>query len=252
MPSLRIAAAQSRSAPGDVAANVVTHCRFIDEAAAAGVGLLVFPELSLSGYEPDLVASCCLEPEDHELAPLRERAERAAMALVVGAPLRSGAARPYIGAITFFPDGSAATYRKRHLHPSEEPFASPGGPGGNVYPLSAEESFALAICADVTHAAHGAAAATAGTSLYVASSLLSERGYGADAAILRGYAERHGYGVLLANHAAPSGPYVSAGRSAFWAPGGELVIAADGPGSYLVVAARRAAGWSGDVREVTA
>ena len=53
---LRIAAAQSASVPLDIAANLLRHLDFIDAAAREQVELLVFPELSLSGYElPGLV-----------------------------------------------------------------------------------------------------------------------------------------------------------------------------------------------------
>jgi len=48
---LRIAAAQCVSIGGDLAANVATHTRFVALAAGAGVEVLVFPELSLTGYE---------------------------------------------------------------------------------------------------------------------------------------------------------------------------------------------------------
>ena len=69
MPILCIAAAQSISVPGNLAANIARHCAFVEKAASAGVQLLLFPELSLSGYEPDLVAGCVVEPAGEKLAP---------------------------------------------------------------------------------------------------------------------------------------------------------------------------------------
>ena len=46
--------------------------------------------------------------------------------------------------------------------------------------------------------------------------------------------------VLMANHGGRSGAYQSAGRSAFWAPGGEPVVAAPGTGNTLVIASKGA------------
>ena len=46
-----VAAAQSTSVPLDVVANVRNHLRFLEAAAQHGVQWLVFPELSLTGYE---------------------------------------------------------------------------------------------------------------------------------------------------------------------------------------------------------
>lgn len=57
-------------------------------------------------------------------------------------------------------------------------------------------------------------------------------------------------GVLMANHGGPSGAYQSAGRSAFWAPGGELVVAAPGAGNALLIASRATGRWRGEVLAV--
>lgn len=53
---MRVAAAQVACMPGDVAANLASHLAAIANARARGVELVVFPELSLTGYEsrPDL------------------------------------------------------------------------------------------------------------------------------------------------------------------------------------------------------
>jgi len=75
--------------------------------------------------------------------------------------------------------------------------------------------------------------------------LVSKNGYAADASQLYQYAAELQLGTLLANHAAPSGGYESAGRSAFWAPGGALIVEADGPGNYLVIAHHDGSAWSG-------
>lgn len=73
MPALCIAAAQSISVPGNVAANIERHCTFVGKAASATLQLLL-PELSLSGYEPGLAAGCVIEPADESLVPLCELA----------------------------------------------------------------------------------------------------------------------------------------------------------------------------------
>lgn len=74
--------------------------------------------------------------------------------------------------------------------------------------------------------------------------LISEAGYANDAAKLQRYASDFGMGVLMANHAAPSGGYHSAGRSTFWSPSGDAMIQAPGPGAYLIIAGNEN-GWGG-------
>jgi predicted amidohydrolase len=252
MPTLRIAAAQSTSVAGDVAANVRIHTRFIAAAHQAGVDLLVFPELSLSGYELPLLRDCLLQATDSGLAPIRDAVRHTGMTVVVGVPILQGNnSSPSIAAITFFPDGTSSVYCKQHLHPGEEKYATPGEAGSLRHALR-DESFALAICADTSHASHAAASAATGASLYLAGVLVSETGYPADAAHWVRYARELNLGVLVANHAGPSGGYLSAGKSGFWAPGGRCVVAAPGTGNCLVVAHKQAGHWHGDVLTVEA
>ena len=57
----------------------------------------------------------------------------------------------------------------------------------------------------------------------------------------------HDMAVLAANYSGTSGGYVSAGRSAFWAPGGRCVVAAPDDAPGIVWAARSDSGWAGGV-----
>ncbi|EJE52194.1 putative amidohydrolase [Acidovorax sp. CF316] len=250
---LCIAAAQSISVPGDVQANVQSHLSMVLAAARHGVQLLVFPELSLTGYEPTLAAGLVLGADDAVLAPLREAARSTGMALVVGVPVAPLAAgdKPAIGAWVFGADGAAALYRKRYLHPGEEQFASAGVEDVHVRLLAGQPT-ALAVCADTTHPEHARAALDAGAFLYACGSVISEGGYAKDSVQLKGYAADLGMSVLMANHGAPTGGYACAGRSAFWAPGGAQVVAAPGVGACLVIASREDGAWQGRVVEAPA
>ncbi len=245
---MRIAAAQTTSIAGDVARNVQMHLACVQAAAQHGVQLLVFAELSLTGYELPWLGTYLLDADDVLLAPLRQAAVDHGMTLVVGAPCAPVIAGglPAIGAWVLSAAAPAVLYRKRHLYASEVQFASVGADDAMVLPLAGEPT-GLAICADATHAEHAQAAARAGATLYTSSALISEEGYDRESAQLQGYAKEHDLGVLLSNHGGPSGGYASAGRSAFWAPGGRLVVQAPGAGDYLVLATRSARGeWSGN------
>lgn len=230
-----VAAAQSTSVPLDVVANVRNHLRFVEAAAQHGVQWLVFPELSLTGYELAAMPGLVLHPEHTLLAPLREAARRTGMAITVGAPVDSGSALPFIGAITLGPDGSHAVYAKHHLHGSETQFATAGSLPVHLQTLNGQQ-IASAICADTNHPSHAAQAAQAGAMVYAAGILTSATGYVAEAPLWAGYAREHAMTVLIANHGGPSGGYVSAGRSGIWDSDGSLLVAAPGTGDCLVVA----------------
>jgi predicted amidohydrolase len=72
-----VALAQMAPRLGDVATNLERHLAVIAEAAGHGAGLVVFPELSLTGYFlKDLVPDVALRPDAPELAALAEASRR--------------------------------------------------------------------------------------------------------------------------------------------------------------------------------
>ncbi|MCF5544164.1 carbon-nitrogen hydrolase family protein [Pseudomonas salomonii] len=246
MTALTLAAAQTTSIAGDVPTNLQQHLAFMQAAAEQGVQLLVFPELSLTGYEPALAAQLAITPEDVLLAPLREMAQELRMTAVVGMPIRlSPETGVFVAALVLGADGSLAVYTKQHLHPGEE-VAFVAGQGGAALEW-ADDRIALAVCADFSHASHPRLAAESGATVYAAGVLISEGGYATDSALLQGYAAEHRMLVLMANHGGPSGDYTCAGRSAIWAADGRLLAGAPGIGEALVIGRRDGQHWTGQV-----
>src|SRR5687767_14924315 len=96
---LRIAVAQPACIACDVAQNAAAHAAAVRAAAAR---VVVFPELSLTGYELDAPAISAADPR---LAPIvRACAETEALALV-GAPVHGEAGRPHIAMFAIDADG---------------------------------------------------------------------------------------------------------------------------------------------------
>jgi predicted amidohydrolase len=132
--TLIIAAAQSTSIAGEIASNVVRHLRFGTIAADRGAQLLVFPELSLTGFEPGVARSNAVCAETPVLDSLRCLAGGAHMTVVVGAPMLNDSVELYIAALAIRPDGSTLIYTKEYLHPGEEHTFVPGS-GGPAFKL---------------------------------------------------------------------------------------------------------------------
>jgi predicted amidohydrolase len=100
---LVIAVAQPPCVAYDVAANALTHAATV---RAAGARVMVFPELSLTGYELDAPA---ISADDPRLAPIVEAcADTGALALV-GAPVQDEAGARHIGMLAV--DGGVAVAR---------------------------------------------------------------------------------------------------------------------------------------------
>ncbi len=123
---LRVAAVQLNSGE-DVAANLATCARLVEQAARAGARLVVLPEnFAFMGTEK--AKRQLAESLEGEPGPIRRAlshwAEAHSVHVVAGGwPLRSdNPARPYNGATLFSPEGRAvATYRKLHLFDVELP-----------------------------------------------------------------------------------------------------------------------------------
>jgi predicted amidohydrolase len=238
------AAAQCAVRAGDISANATLHLAFMQRAREQGATFLLFPELSLTGYEPALAQSLAQTVDSPLLAPLRQMAQEASMTTVVGLPLqRPGQDKPQIAAVVLHPDGAVAVYTKQYLHPGEDQYFS-AGEGGDLM-LIADVPVALSVCADFSHPAHAARAAAQGAKVYAASVLIGETGYPHDSTLLQGYAARHGMAVLMANHGGPTGGWAAAGRSAFWDEQGRCVASTGGAGDRLLVVSRAPEGWQG-------
>ncbi len=109
-----IAAAQTVPVRGDVDANLKQHVRLTRAAAEERAEVLVFPEVSLTGYALDLADELAFLESDPRLAPLVELASSYRMTLIAGAPVRIGA-ELYIGAFIISPDRAPGLYTKHHL-----------------------------------------------------------------------------------------------------------------------------------------
>ncbi|SFT63636.1 nitrilase-related carbon-nitrogen hydrolase [Halomonas saccharevitans] len=112
--SLRVAAAQINASLGEVDANLQRHLEVIVEAAAHGVELLVFPELSLTGYGlAGNVMQVAMPLEDPRLARLAEAC--GAMQAVVGF-VEEASPGEYYNALAILQGGEIlAVHRKLNL-----------------------------------------------------------------------------------------------------------------------------------------
>src|SRR4051812_46350365 len=164
MRSRSIAVAQMCPVKGDVQANLEQHVLLARLAAAEGAQVVVFPELSLTGYELGLANGLAFSEDDPRLTPLRDTAASQSLTMIVGAPVRLGP-QLHIGAFILFPDRTTELYTKHHLGafppsascdgtvpPAEATVFQPGDRdpllrfGGTIA--------AVAVCADIGRPSH--------------------------------------------------------------------------------------------------
>lgn len=221
-PALTIAVAQPTCVPFDVAANARVHASTVRSAAAR---VIVFPELSLTGYE---LTAPPVTPEDPRLRVIASACAETGSIALVGAAVPGAAGLQYIAIIAIDGANTFIAYRKRFLGSAETEHFAPG-PQPAVIEVDGWR-LGLAICKDTGIEQHDADTAALGMDVYLAGIVHGEDEIGVHDARARRIATAHHVYVAIASHAGPTGGGYdrTAGRSGIWAPDG-TVIAQTGP-----------------------
>jgi predicted amidohydrolase len=241
--ALCVAAAQTVSIRGEIESNVAHHCALAELAAEKGADAVVFPELSLTGYELDVAFALAFSADDPRLGPLIETSNASESTLIVGAPIRLDSGL-HIGAFVLEPGARPRIYTKRFPFGAENDVFAPGSLDQLIE--LGDDRAALAICADTSHAEHAEAAAKRKASLYLAGVCFDADWYPAGTGLLSGYAAKHAMAVVMANAGAPATNFGTAGGSAVWSETGAPVVRLEGLGAGVAVARRDERGWSGE------
>jgi predicted amidohydrolase len=208
-----------RSERGDIARNTAHHLFWIEKALKNSPDLIVFPELSLSGYEPTLVKHLAMTSEDERLNVFKTLSTTHATTIAVGLPLkvRDGV---QIAVVFFQPNKVPECYAKQLLHKDEEPFFV----AGNRYHCLqiGHVRVAPAICYESLQPAHLSESIDLGAKVYLASVCKSEQGISKAREYFEKASKAHGIPILMVNSVGDSDDFVSAGRSAAWNPDGLL------------------------------
>ncbi|MBN2456969.1 MAG: carbon-nitrogen hydrolase family protein [Sedimentisphaerales bacterium] len=122
--------------------------QYMQKATANGARLVLFPELSLSGYSVDTddIAVRLRQTTDSLIEHIRSDSKRLNIATVVGIYEQSPQNKVYNTALAIGPDGSESRYAKIHIPPNEGHFAS-----SQRSPVVADFGFVrlgLSICFD--------------------------------------------------------------------------------------------------------
>lgn len=229
---VRLCAAQLLPETGNVGRNVLKHLALIDVAVSRQAGLIFFPELSLTGYEPKLAGDLATDAHDRRLDVFQVRADAGNIVIGVGLPTRSPEGIR-ITMVLFRPRGERLVYAKQQLHSDELPFFVKGDEQ-LILPIGGH-AFAPAICYESLQPNHAGAAARNGADIYLASVAKPERNVTKAYEHYPQMARQHSMTVLMANAVGPCDDFVSAGHTAIWNSSGELVASMDDEGEGLIM-----------------
>jgi predicted amidohydrolase len=220
---MRIAVAQTRPFKGDILQNIEAHIQFIGLAGAERADTIVFPELSVTGYEPELAAGLAMTAADVRLDIFQTLSDRYSMTIGVGVPTTDGAG-VRITELIFQPGQLRQAYSKRYLHADEQPYFVCGAEAG----LLRDGKIALAICYEVSVPAHSEQAHRGGAEIYLVSVAKTKAGMDGAAETLAGIARRYSMTVLVSNCVGHCADFECGGRSAVWSREGVMLAQLDG------------------------
>lgn len=212
--------AQTNSKSGDIPGNIERHKIFIQTAVSHQADFILFPELSLTGYEPTLAQKLAIHRDDARLNPFQALADSHGITISIGVPLQSHAGTT-ISMCLFQPQIPPRLYDKKFLHVDEDPFFV-CGKNFPIFPIN-QTQIGLAICYEISVPSHAAAAFAHGAQLYAASAVKFVNGIESAHARLAQIARQYKSAVLLSNAVGTADGEMCAGRTAVWSPDGEVI-----------------------------
>jgi predicted amidohydrolase len=240
-----LAAAQTKPKRGDIDANLLDHYRLVKLAAANGAQLIVFPELSITGYEREDAAQLAFTENDSRLDHLKKLATENKITIIAGAPIRIQSDL-FVGEFCIAPNDSVSIYTKQFLHEGEEVYYQSSFDYNPILEIE-NERISCAICADIDHSKHPENACKNNSSTYIASIFFSPNGIPQAHQSLQSYAAQYQMNVLMANFGGDSYGSPSGGRSAFWNNKGELIAQMEDSDSGLLVVEKQDNDWASKI-----
>lgn len=217
---MKICIAQTHPIKGDIKKNIEAHKRLISLAILNNADIIVFPELSLTGFEPELAKQLATTKDDERFVELQEISNTQGIIICVGVPIKSNQGI-LISMLIFQPNKPIEIYSKQHLHNDEfTVFAA----GNHSFFLEKETTkIAFAICYETSIKQHAEYAHNKNATVYMASVLNSTKSIDADIERLSKIASGHKMTVFMSNYVGISGGYKCAGKSSIWNNKGEII-----------------------------
>lgn len=217
---MKIGVAQTKPVRGDIPANIHQHQLLTSLAGSSGAGLIVFPELSLTGYEPGLAKQLACELHDTRLDVLQQESNLHGIIICAGMPVKTHAGVS-IGMLIFQPFRERSVYYKKFLHQDELPFFVSEN-SRSVLALN-DVTIGLAICYELSVPEHAKKAFDAGAGIYIASVAKTKKGTISAIERLSAIAKEYKIPVLYSNCTGVCDGEEMAGRSSAWDGSGQLV-----------------------------
>ena len=229
-----LASAQTSPKRFDFESNLNDHYELIKLAAENDADLILFPELSITGYERDMAKGMVFQQHDSRLSQLRNLSVKYKIIVIAGAPVMIDQ-EIFIGACIIMPDDTISIYTKQYLHAGEDIIYNSSFDHDPIIETG-NERISMAICADINNPKHPESARKKGISIYLASIFWEPQDMAKAYKILSEYSGKHAMNILMSNYCGQSWGLDAGGKSGFWDKNGSLIanLNSKDPGLLLI------------------
>lgn len=216
---MNIAIAQINPLKGEISANIEKHIKCIEIAVSLHANVVFFPELSLTGYEPDLAKTLATHKEDNRFDVFQEISNIKNITIGVGFPLKTESGIQ-ISMLVFQPNEERISYSKQLLHEDELPYFENGTE--QILIEIENQKIIPAICYESLQIEHAEKTSKLGGEIYLASVAKSQNGVKKAFVHYPAIAKKYTMPVLMANCIGECDNFISVGCSAVWTKEGKL------------------------------
>ncbi|BBN81056.1 carbon-nitrogen hydrolase family protein [Pseudoalteromonas sp. A25] len=178
-----LALAQIKAHDRNIPKSIETHIQALVTASTLNAKVVVFPEMSLTGYDLAYAAQHPFKGvDDTRLRPLLNMVKKLAITAIVGCVLKQQD-KLYIAALILCPQGKNSIYLKQNLHDGEAAYVSSGTKpiSHNVEGLK----FSFGICADFYQPEQLLSESASNPDILILAVLISQLGFAKDIEILK-------------------------------------------------------------------
>ena len=210
---MRICVAQTRPVKAEIQTNIDNHKKLIDLAIANGAEIIIFPELSLTGYEPSLAKDLATDLNDSRIDDFQKISNTNQVTIGVGVPIKNNTGI-CISMVLFQPHKLRQTYSKKYLHTDEQEFFISGQNSSAL--INNKPKIALAICYELSVPEHSENAFKSGAEIYIASVAKTADGVEKAVKSLAGIASKYSMTVLMSNCIGQCDGVECGGKTSIW------------------------------------
>lgn len=217
---MKFGIAQLNSYRGDISRNIQAHMQFIELATSNDADIIVFPELSLTGYEPKLAGKLATNQDDKRFEVFQAISDLNDIAIGVGIPAidQTGIR---INMIFFQPHKVRQPYSKQYLHTDEIPYFV-RGQNQLIFTVK-HKKIAPAICYESLLHKHADQAIGKGAEIYMTSVAKSAEGVAKAFNHYPEIAKKYSIPVVMSNCTGTCDNFKGGGKSSAWNNRGELI-----------------------------